>query len=362
MTTIELVEDLGMTSADAAREGYTPHAFGEVKLYTKQITDVSLDQLQLNENQPRHRSSWESPELRNQIEQARGLFTPPLVQPLGERSTDGRPKYEVIDGHRRITALRHVLAVLALRHENGTLDEADYQEQLALYSTITVECTHRRLDQNELLKVWILIHRERKEWSLTEKEETAHRLIQLVSLKDAARFLGVTESIAQKLSDVYEIAERIHVSDDAKREAGKDPRITWAREIRNLREDIRDDDEVLESVIARINARQIRNSKDIRVLRDLYPDARAEILDTKKELVRDIALPRGISDPVRATRGRNAETDNLGTALSQMASAIDGIKFEQLQSVRRNKEDRAAARKAISAMLLKLRELEEFVE
>jgi len=345
-----------------APPGFVAHAFGELKLFTQQVPEVSVDdQLVLNENQPRKRSHWESPALRNQIEQAHGLFTPPLVQPLDELTPDGRPKYEVIDGHRRVTALRHLLRILELRHESGSLNDEEYNEERARYSHITIECTHRRLSQDELVKAWILIHRERKEWSLSEKEATAHTLIHLVGTRDAARFLGMTIPAVEKLGDIYEYAEKIRVPDEAQKETGKDPRITWAREIRNLREDIRNDEEVVESLIVRINAGDLKNSKDIRALRDLWPTYREQILDVRKDLVRDIATPNGFADPVRATRSRSAAPEDLGRTLAQMEAQIKDIKLEQLQGVRTAKDKVAAARKSIEAMRVRLQELEDLI-
>jgi len=363
MTTTFFEEDVDMVREPSPDDGFVPHAFGDLQLFTRQIADVSVeDQLILDENQPRRREQWESAALRNQILQARGLFTPPLVEPVEERTPDGRPKFKVIDGHRRITALLAILRLLDERHRNGTLSDDEHASERARYSHVSVECTHRPLSQDELVRVWILIHRERKEWSLSEREATAQRLIQIVGHDAAARFLGVTVPTLMKLSDTYDYAERIRVSDDAQQETGKDPRMTWAREIRNLRADIRADDEVIESVITRINAGQIRNSKDVRVLRDLYPQYRDEILDTSKELVRDIALPRGVEDPVRATRSRRGSGPvDLGGLLAEMTSSINAIKLEQLQTVRATKDKRAATRKEIQAMMERLKELDDFI-
>jgi ParB family chromosome partitioning protein len=258
-------------------------------------------QIRLNLNQPRNQAHWKSKALENQILQARGLFTPPLVMPTDEATASGRDVYEVIDAHRRITALREILRSLKARLEQGTLSEDEYEEQSGRYSKVTVECTWRRLEQEELIKVWLLIHRERKEWTVSEREETAKQLINLVSVSRAAQFLGVSEAVAQKLADTYDLAQRIKLPDQHNDALGKDPRITWARELRNLRADVRDDDELMDAVISRINAGRIKNSKDIRVLRNLGDDARDEILDPSKDLVRDIAEPRGVKDPVRAT-------------------------------------------------------------
>ena len=350
----------------ADMEGLTSHAFGDITILTRLIRQVDVrdpadgGQITLNENQPRHKDHWQSPALRNQIVQARGLFTPPFVMPTGETNLSGAEVYEMVDGHRRITALRELLGTLSMRLENGTLSPEEYKEQAALYSTVTVECTWRRLAQDELITVWLLIHRERREWTLQEREETAKQLQTLVGISKAAAFLGVSEAVAQKLSDTYDIAQKIKLPTEQMNSSGKDPRITWARELRNLREDVRSDDEVMEAVITRINSGAVKNSKDIRVLRNLGADARDEILDVKKDLVRDIAEPRGVQDPVRATRG-GVYSDDLAAKLDAMATQISAVRFDQLRSLLSDRTKRKHANESIASMVDKLNELQEFI-
>jgi ParB family transcriptional regulator, chromosome partitioning protein len=359
-------EDSILATIDELKD-YTPHAFGDITIHTKLVRDVDVrdpaegGQISLNEHQPRHKDHWESPALRNQIEQAKGLFTPPFVMPTEQLNDAGEPVFEMVDGHRRITALRGLLNTLKLRLEGGTLSEEEFEQQTKLYSTVTVECTWRRLELAELIKVWLLIHRERREWSLQEREETAKQLVGLVGSSKAASFLGVTETVVQKLADTYELAQKIILPGEHKDSTGKDPRITWARELRNLREEVRSDTEMLEAVIARINNGSIKNSKDIRVLRKLGPEAREDVLDIRKDLVRDVAEPRGIQDPVHATRG-GVYSDDLTNKLSAMATQIGAVRFEQLRSVMTDRSKRKQANASIAAMIEKLTELQEFVD
>lgn len=252
-------------------------------------------------------------------------------------------------------------ASLRLRRENTTLSEEEYEQQVQLYSKITVECTWRRLELAELIKVWLLIHRERKEWSLQEREETAKQLIALVGIGKAASFLGVSEAVAQKLADTYDLAQRLRLPEGHKNSMGKDPRITWARELRNLREEVREDDQLMEAVITRINNGTMKNSKDIRVLRKLGTEARDDILDTKKDLVREVAEPRGVQDPVHATRG-GVYSDDLSSKLDAMATQIGAVRLEQIRNVLSDRTKRKQANASIAAMIEKLTELQQFVD
>ena len=60
------------------------------------------------------------------------------------------------------------------------------------YRRIPVEITDRTLSEEERLRVWIYIHRQRKEWDAREKEMVACRLVDLVGRPSAANILGIT--------------------------------------------------------------------------------------------------------------------------------------------------------------------------
>lgn len=359
------VEDSILAALEELKD-YTPHAFGDITILTRLVRDVDVrdpkdgGQISLNENQPRHKDHWKSPALVNQIEQARGLFTPPFAMPTERDQFPevGKAVYEMVDGHRRITALRDILNTLDMRMANGTLVAEEYEEQRKLYATVTLECTWRRLTQDELIKVWLLIHRERKEWSLQEREETAKQLVDIAGLPKAAAFLGVSQAVAQKLADTYELAQKLKLPEDHRDSTGKDPRITWARELRNLRENVREDQELMEAVITRINKGDIKNSKDIRVLRKLGQEAREDIMDVRKDLVRDVAEPRGVQDPVHATR-RGVYSDDLASKLAAMATQIDSVRLEQLRSVKADRAKRRQVHESITAMIMRLKDLQE---
>ena len=110
-----------------------------------------------NERQPRL-GPKEDEELQRQIEANEGLFEPLLVEP----HPDLPDKFRIIDGERRWT--------------NSSILVAQGREQ---YRQIPVEITDRTLTDDERLRVWIYIHRQRKEWDAKEKEMVAYRLVDL---------------------------------------------------------------------------------------------------------------------------------------------------------------------------------------
>src|SRR3954465_235354 len=103
---------------------------------------LAIDEIIPKDQQPRM-GPKEDPELQRQIEANEGIFEPVLVEPHPEV----KGKYRIIDGDRRWTNSR-------------VLVEVQRKEQ---YRAIPVEITDRTLTDDERLRVWIYIHRQRKE-------------------------------------------------------------------------------------------------------------------------------------------------------------------------------------------------------
>src|SRR6202047_3011218 len=164
---------------------------------------VDLDDVVPNGNQPRM-GPKEDDELQRQIEANEGLFEPLLVEP----HPDLPGKFRIIDGDRRWTNSRLLV-------ERG-------REQ---YRQIPVEVTDRTLSEEERLRVWIYIHRQRKEWDAKEKEMVAYRLVELMGGAGAAHILGVPVAGRGQLVGIFELSEKF----TALRDPGS--AITWAREL-----------------------------------------------------------------------------------------------------------------------------------
>src|SRR3954464_7302763 len=179
-----------MTSQSSASK--RPHVLGlqerrlDRTILRTYRTKVDLDDVVPNPQQPRM-GPKEDDELQRQIEANEGLFEPLLVEP----HPDVPGKFRIIDGDRRWTNSRVLV-------ERG-------REQ---YRQIPVEVTDRTLTEEERLRAWIYIHRQRKEWDAKEKEMVAYRLVELVGRASAANILGVTVRELDNLVQVFEISER----------------------------------------------------------------------------------------------------------------------------------------------------------
>jgi len=197
-----------------------------------------------NERQPRM-GPKEDLELQRQIEANEGIFEPLLVEP----HPDIAGKFRIIDGDRRWT-------------NSKVLVETQKKDD---YRRIPLEITDRTLTDDERLRVWIYIHRQRKEWDAKEKEMVAYGLVDIVGRASAANILGVTVRELDKLVDVYQISEKLTNLP----EPGAS--ITWAREIKNINKSLLTPT-ILDTIVRKVNDKEITNSKDIRKLRIVLRD------------------------------------------------------------------------------------------
>ena len=227
----------------AAAHQWQERRLGRTILRTYRDTRDLYDVLP-NERQPRM-GPKEDLELQRQIEANEGIFEPLLVEPHPEL----QGKLRIIDGDRRWT-------------NSKVLVEVQKKEE---YRHIPLEITDRTLTDDERLRVWIYIHRQRKEWDAKEKEMVAYGLVDIVGRASAANILGITVRELDKLVEVYQLSERLTNL------AEPGASITWAREIKNINKSLLTPS-VLDTIVQRVNEKEITNSKDVRKLRVVLRD------------------------------------------------------------------------------------------
>jgi ParB family chromosome partitioning protein len=206
--------------------------------------EVDLDDIVPNPKQPRM-GPKEDPELQRQIEANEGIFEPLLLEP----HPDIPNKFRIIDGDRRWT------------NSKILVDNQKKQQ----YRRIPAEITDRTLTDEERFRVWIYIHRQRREWDAKEKEMVAYSLVNMVGRASAANILGITVRELDKLVEIYDLSEKLTNL------AEPGASITWAREIKNLNKKLLTPS-VVDTLVKRVNEQQITNSKDIRKLRQILRD------------------------------------------------------------------------------------------
>lgn len=226
---------------------------------------TDIDDIVPNPRQPRL-GPKEDEELQRQIVDNKGIFEPLLVEPHPD--FDG--KFRIIDGERRWANSRVLV-------DQG---KSEFRE-------IPIEVTDRVLSEEDRLRVWIYIHRQRKEWDAREKEMVAYRLIELVGRASAANILGLSFRELDKLVEVFELAERFV------REGQKDlnSSITWARELFGVSKKLLQPT-VIDAVVDKVARKRITNSKDLRKLRAILPDPVAKAHFMTRDADLDSAMLR----------------------------------------------------------------------
>ncbi|MGY4617661.1 ParB family chromosome partitioning protein [Bradyrhizobium sp. USDA 4472] len=263
-------------------------------------TKANIDEIVPNDKQPRLGPKVDE-ELQRQIEANGGLFEPLLVEPHPEFPG----KFRIIDGDRRWSNSKVLV-------EQGK-DE---------YRHIPVEVTDRTLSEEDRLRVWIYIHRQRKEWDAKEKEMVAYRLVDLMGRASAANILGITVRELDKLVDVFELSEKF----TSLRDPGA--AITWARELMGVSKKLLTPS-VVEAVVKKVNQKRITNSKDLRKLRTILPDpiAKAHFLADAGDL-ESAALRLGAVKP--------KEENGLAGELDAVVEAVKAVPWTALQALKGN--------------------------
>lgn len=276
-------------------------------------TKVSLDQVVPNDRQPRTGNKVDE-ELQRQIEANEGLFEPLLVEPHPGNSE----KFRIIDGERRWTNCRALV-----------------QQGREQYRHIPVEVIDRTLTEEERLRVWIYIHRQRKEWDAREKEMVAYRLVELSGRASAANILGVSMRELDKLVEIFELSQRFTKLRDP------NAAITWARELTGVNRKLLTPT-VVNSVVSKVNEQRITNSKELRKLRTILRDAvaREHFLTELGDI--DSAALR-VAAPVQAR-----EQGLIGD-LTALSDSIKKYSWTDLETLR---DDPAALDKVREAMKL----------
>src|SRR5260370_2780277 len=205
---------------------------------------VDFERLLPNDKQPRM-GPKDDLELQRQIDANEGVFEPLLVEP----HPDYADKLRIIDGDRRWT-------------NSKALVEIQKKQQ---YRSLPVEVTDHTLSDEAQLRVWIYRERQRKEWDAKEKERVAYSLVNMVGRASAANILGITVREVDRLVDVYDLS--LKLTNLAEPGAS----ITWSREIKNLNRNLLTPT-ITDTIIRKINDKEITNSKDIRKLRQILKD------------------------------------------------------------------------------------------
>jgi len=263
---------------------------GDIVLRTYRRS-LDLNEIEPNPLQPRTGPKIDA-RLQRQIEANEGVFEPLLVEPHPEKEQ----MFRIIDGERRWTNCGELVA-------GG-------KEQ---YRILPAEIVDRTLTDDERLRVWVYIHRQRKEWSARDKENVAQQLVRHVGKASAADILGASIGEVDKLVDTYALSSRFKQLRDPS------SAITWARELQGITKKLLTP-EIIDAVVDKVERRQITNSKEIRQLRKILRDPIA----TDHFMSRDgdirsalLCIRPTVTEPSSASPTLAADLDALTAAMSR---------------------------------------------
>jgi len=252
-------------------------------------------------------------QLKKEIIENNGLFEPLFVEP----HPDFEGKYRIIYGDRRHS---NSLEIIRDMESSGAAEEA-----INPFRNLPIESTNRALTDEERFRIWVFIHRQRKEWTRREKEMVAYSLYQYMDRARAAAVLGITIRELDKTVVIYETSTKLTGLQDP------DAAITWAREIHNVSPKYRPDD-VQSTLIRKINGKNLVNSKEIRELRRIVPNEAAlgEFLTETGTISSALdKLPKAPSVSLRQTYGAGIAADI--TSFSQQLGHYSWEELDHIQ-------------------------------
>ncbi|MCK4368860.1 MAG: ParB N-terminal domain-containing protein [Dehalococcoidales bacterium] len=282
---------------------YSQLSWYGVNVKLSQRVDIPLEKIAPNVEQPR-RGVKADEELRKNIEVTGTLINPILLEPL----RDGVDEYMIIDGERRWEAYKALSTV----------------QKKPEFAKIPSQIVNRPLNVSERLRIWVSIHRQRKDWSAKEKEAVAYDLVKSVGIEEAQAILGVSMTEVRKLIDAMELAQRMPQDQEFSAQ------ISYAREIRSLAKPYRNDDELVNRIIKRIDDGEITTSKRIRDLKQIFKHPKAlEVFKKEDTSLKDAwaVLPEPKPEGVSGREGLTQSISNLLRYLETLpAVEVDNLK------------------------------------
>lgn len=280
--------------------GMHERRLGDTVFYTRRDT-LDVDDVLPNPKQPRLGSKVDV-ELQRQIDANNGIFEPLIVEPHPEIAG----KFRLIDGERRWTNAKELI-----------------KAGKPQYRRIPVEITNRTLTEEERLRSWIYIHRQRKEWDAKEKEMVAYRLVDLVGPASAANILGISIRELDKLVHIYELSQQFTNLQEPS------AAITWARELNGLSKNLVNP-EVVDAIVDKVKGKRITNSKDLRKLRAILRDPVAKEHFLSREGDIDSALLHVAAVDRKST--------GISAALESAVGTMKGIPWTTIAELKGNQK------------------------
>jgi ParB-like chromosome segregation protein Spo0J len=318
----------------------------EVEIHAE---DIPIEKLEPDINQPRRYqlelelqtkgldpASAKKPdgiELASRFDELRGsiIENEGVSMPLVVEKANGT--FRIIDGDRRLGAVRNVLADQKVMEEHPALKER--------LSKLPCIVANGPLTKAQRLALLSHIHVHLAPWGPVAKEKVVMELQEAVPNEQRiSAVMGTKPSSIKRQREIYEMAQNFM---DAKGSRA----LSYARELMNIKENLRTP-EVKKVTIEKINKGIVDDAVDIRNLRKILPDPDAREVylkpNTKIEeamnVIKAKELQKALSGP---------PTDFKDT-VDRLIATLKTAKFEDIVKYKGNRELRKTVDEAITLL------------
>jgi ParB-like chromosome segregation protein Spo0J len=266
-------------------------------------------------------------QLEKSIIENKGISLPLVVEKVGKT-------YTIIDGDRRLGAVKSILNNKKLLEENPGLENA-----LSKLPCLIIEGP---LEKDEKLRILAHMHIHLAPWRPVAKGKVIKDLTDTIKAEEkVALIMGITK---------YALEKQLKIEELAKKFAFKGPSaISYARELASLRKDLLND-EIIGSTVERVRKGIIKSPLEIRKIRKILkdPELRQEYVKSDKSVdMLEVALKTKEFE-----KSLTQPTMEFKEILRRLIVSIKNVKFEALAACKGNGETKSMIEEAISTLSL----------
>ena len=279
---------------------------------------IPINNIQPNPDQPRSPEDREAIEfLYSSIRENRGIAQALLVERLGHSE-----KVRILDGERRWRAAKRLLK--------------EVPDSKAYVSVLPCDVIDSELTKEQRYRVWIYIHRNRKEWGGLVKEKAVIDLMDLVGRKKTADIIGTDIKEVDGIIDTYNLSQRMTGS-------VKDRAISYARAIHGLPKKFQTE-EYIGLLVDKVNSGVITNNVEIRQVKQVFTDdaAKKEFSKPKTTIAKALnivaeskGVPPGAQKPAEEPEGL-ATVSSLPEWLREVRAEAEAFQVADFLSLKDN--------------------------
>lgn len=264
-------------------------------------------------------------ELVKAIVENRGISMPLVVEEMGE-------KFRVIDGDRRLGAVKYILG-----NESLLGDNPDLKGRLSKLPCLVIKGA---LSDEERTRLLAHIHVHLAPWRPIARGDVMEELVREVGEPEkAAAIMGVTKYKIMKEMEIKEMERRFPFKGAAA--------TSYARELMSISKSLLDKD-VIDTTVSKVEEGIIRSPLEIRRLRKILADPDTRDLYLKKgTTLQDAEEKISRKEFIESLQRPNIELEAL---LDRLVTSLKSIPFEELAKYKGSEEVKELLMDAIKVL------------